>query len=74
MFPGQGSQYVRMGKNLYDHSEIFRENLDRCADILTPLLGRDLREVLFPPAGEEGAAQEILKNTQFTQPALFIHQ
>ena len=71
MFPGQGSQYVRMGKNLYDHSEIFRENLDRCADILTPLLGRDLRDVLFPPAGQEEAAQEILKNTQFTQPALF---
>ena len=71
MFPGQGSQYVRMGQNLYEHSTVFRENLDRCADILTPLLGRDLREVLFPPAGDEEASQEILKNTQFTQPALF---
>jgi acyl transferase domain-containing protein len=71
MFPGQGSQYVRMGQNLYEHSEIYRSNLDRCAEILKPLLGRDLREVLFPPAGDEEAAKEILKNTQFTQPALF---
>ena len=71
MFPGQGSQYVRMGKNLYDHSSVFRENLDRCADCLKPLLGRDLRDVLFPQPGDEEAAQEILKNTEFTQPALF---
>lgn len=71
MFPGQGSQYVRMGQNLYKHSEVFRENLDECAEILKPLLGRDLRDVLFPPAGDEEASKEILKNTQFTQPALF---
>ena len=71
MFPGQGSQYVRMGKNLYDHSPIFKQNLDRCAELLLPLLERDLREVLFPEAGGEEAATEILRNTQFTQPALF---
>ena len=71
MFPGQGSQYVRMGKNLYDHSEIFKQNLDRCSELLLPLLGRDLREVLFPEDGGEEAATEILRNTQFTQPALF---
>ena len=71
MFPGQGSQYVRMGQNLYQHSDVFRQHLDQCADILLPLLNRDLRDVLFPPAGDEAAAQEILKNTQFTQPALF---
>ena len=71
MFPGQGSQYVRMGQNLYQHSSVFQENLDRCAEILSPLLGRDLREVLFPADGGEEASSEILRNTQFTQPALF---
>ena len=71
MFPGQGSQYVRMGKNLYDHSEIFKQNLDKCSELLLPLLERDLRDVLFPKAGGEEAATEILRNTQFTQPALF---
>ncbi len=71
MFPGQGSQYVRMGQNLYENSSLFRENLDRCSEILQPLLGRDLREVLFPSVSDEMAANEILKNTRFTQPALF---
>ena len=71
MFPGQGSQYVRMGQNLYEHSTIFQENIDRCAEYLAPLLGRDIRAVLFPKSGDEEASQEILKNTQFTQPALF---
>ena len=71
MFPGQGSQYVRMGQNLYDHSQLFRKNFDACAEILIPLLDRDIREVLFPESGDEEASQEILKNTRFTQPALF---
>ena len=71
MFPGQGSQYVRMGQNLYENSAVFRENFDRCSEILRPLLDRDLREVLFPEAGDEEASQEIIKNTRFTQPALF---
>lgn len=71
MFPGQGAQYVRMGQDLYEHSLVFRESVDRCADVLEPLLGRDLRSVLFPPSGDEEAAQEILRNTRFTQPALF---
>ncbi|QEG22143.1 type I polyketide synthase [Mariniblastus fucicola] len=71
MFPGQGSQYVRMGQNLYQHSTVFRESLDQCAAILNPLLDRDLLAVLFPKSGDEEASQEILRNTQFTQPALF---
>lgn len=71
MFPGQGSQYVRMGENFYRQSPVFREHMDRCAEVLKPLLGRDLREVLYPAAGNETASTEILKNTRFTQPALF---
>ncbi len=71
MFPGQGSQYVRMGQNLYAHSKIFKNNLDHCAEILVPLLGQDLREILFPPKHNEESAQQILKNTSYTQPALF---
>ena len=71
MFPGQGSQYVRMGQNLYQNSTVFRDHLDQCSDILTPLLGRDLRDVLFPESGDEDASTEILRNTRFTQPALF---
>ncbi|QDV63563.1 polyketide synthase [Crateriforma conspicua] len=71
MYPGQGTQYVRMGQDLYEHSTVFRDCLDECSEILLPLLERDLREVMFPPRGDEAASEEILRNTRFTQPALF---
>ena len=71
MFPGQGSQYVWMGKNLYDGSSVFRQAMDECCDILAPLLGRDLRDVLYPTSGSDEEAAKILRETQFTQPAIF---
>jgi amino acid adenylation domain-containing protein len=70
MFPGQGAQYVRMGAELYRDEPEFRAAMDRCAEILQPVLGRDLREMLFAPESEERAAEE-LRQTSITQPALF---
>jgi len=70
LFPGQGSQYVRMGEELRGEP-IFRRELDRVCDIVRPFLARDLRDVLYPVAGGEEAAAEILKATAYTQPALF---
>lgn len=67
MFPGQGTQYVSMGRSLYEHEPVFRTAVDQCAEILLPLLGRDLRDVLYHD--DNGAA--ILQETFFTQPALF---
>ncbi|MCB9419418.1 MAG: amino acid adenylation domain-containing protein [Ardenticatenaceae bacterium] len=72
VFPGQGSQYVNMGLNLYQMEPLFREIVDQCAVILQPYLGRDLRQVIFPAPGDEEAAAAILKDTFFTQPALFV--
>ncbi|BAY10599.1 type I polyketide synthase [Calothrix sp. NIES-2098] len=72
MFPGQGSQYVNMGLNLYNHELVFREVVDRCAEILKPLLGRDLREIMYPAPGDGETAAISLKQTFFTQPALFV--
>ena len=71
MFPGQGSQYVWMGKNLYDHSEVFRSTMDRCCEILNKYLDRDLRDILYPQNGDDVKAAEILQSTEFTQPAIF---
>ncbi len=48
LFPGQGSQYVNMGLELYQAEPAFRETVDRCAELLRPHLGLDLREVLYP--------------------------
>jgi acyl transferase domain-containing protein/acyl carrier protein len=48
MFPGMGDQYVDMAIELYQAEPTFRACVDRCAALLKPLLGRDIREVLYP--------------------------
>jgi acyl transferase domain-containing protein len=48
LFSGQGAQYVRMAQELYQHEPVFREQVDQCAKLLRPLLGRDLREIIYP--------------------------
>ncbi len=72
MFPGQGSQYVNMGLNLYNREPVFQEAVDECAEMLKPLLGRDLREIIYPAASERETAAISLRQTCFTQPALFV--
>ncbi|HKI06172.1 MAG TPA: SDR family NAD(P)-dependent oxidoreductase, partial [Thermoanaerobaculia bacterium] len=66
LFSGQGSQHAGMARGLYGGEPVFRRELDRCAEILLPHLGLDLRELLF--AGEPDAA---LTGTELAQPALF---
>lgn len=48
MFPGLGNHYVNMGLDLYRSERVFREEIDRCCELLRPLLGLDLREVIYP--------------------------
>ena len=48
MFPGVGDHYVGMGRELYESEGVFRQWVDRCAVLLQPHLGRDVRTVLFP--------------------------
>jgi acyl transferase domain-containing protein len=64
LFTGQGAQQAGMARGLYEFSAVFRAALDRCADILAPLLDRPLLNVLFND-------QEALDRTEYTQPALF---
>lgn len=63
VFPGQGSQFVGMGKDLYETFPETRDVFDRANEIL----GFDLKKICF-----EGP-EEILKQTENTQPALFVH-
>jgi amino acid adenylation domain-containing protein/non-ribosomal peptide synthase protein (TIGR01720 family) len=72
LFPGQGAQHTGMGRGLYASEPTFREQFDRGAELLRPLLGIDLRAVLYPPAGEEGEAAARLERTELAQPALFV--
>ena len=70
MFPGQGSQYPNMGREIYDTLPVFREQVDRCAEILKSHLGFDLREVLYP-AQVSDAVRARLTETGSAQPAIF---
>ncbi len=70
MFPGQGAQFPRMGHEVYQTEARYRDAFDQCCEILTPLLKRDLRELLFEEE-DEAAVAETLKETMITQPAIF---
>ncbi len=72
LFSGQGSQYVGMGRGVYESEPLFREIVDQCAATLAPALGLDLRTVLYPAPDAVEAARARLATTAITQPALFV--
>ena len=70
MFPGQGSQYPDMGRDLYQHEPEFRAQVQRCAQILKPIMGEDLLELLYPLENSAESKQRLMA-TIAAQPAIF---
>ncbi|MFQ5980220.1 MAG: SDR family NAD(P)-dependent oxidoreductase [Candidatus Heimdallarchaeota archaeon] len=70
LFPGQGSQYVGMLKELYDVSPTIRETLKEADDTLEPVIGRKISKIIFDEVDPSENASELLKKTQYTQPAV----
>ncbi len=63
VFPGQGSQFVGMGKDLYDNSPLAKNLFEQANTIL----GFRITDIMFSGTDEE------LKQTKVTQPAIFLH-
>ncbi|HEV2862457.1 MAG TPA: SDR family NAD(P)-dependent oxidoreductase [Pyrinomonadaceae bacterium] len=72
MFPGQGSQYAHMGRELYEGEPVFRAEVDRCAELLRAGAGLDLLGALYGEADSDETAASRLMQTSLTQPALFV--
>jgi len=63
VFPGQGAQFVGMGKDLYEQSDLAKDLFEQANDIL----GFRITDIMFSGTDEE------LKQTKVTQPAIFLH-
>ena len=63
IFPGQGSQYIGMGKDLYDNHSVARDLFEHANE----LLGFRITDIMF------GGTDEELRATRVTQPAVFLH-
>lgn len=73
MFPGQGAQFINMGKSLYEESEAFKEIVDKGFAIFRTETGISLEDIIFPEINIEESEKE-LTNTSITQPAIFIFE
>lgn len=85
MFSGQGSQYEKMGAELYERESVFRDELDRCSRILESELDLDIRRFIFSEIGDRpspdsprdaiqafrASGAHALDETVLTQPSLF---
>ncbi|WP_205873803.1 type I polyketide synthase [Mycobacterium camsae] len=72
LFPGQGSQFPGMARELFDREPVFAETVSRCAAVVDGVLERPLLSVIFDAeqlASPDG--QDMVRQTAYAQPALF---
>ncbi len=72
MFPGQGAQYVNMGRELFEQEPIFYEAVQECRARIRKEAKFDLLDILYPRDGKEEEARQRIAQTEYTQPCLFV--
>lgn len=76
LFTGQGSQFIGMGRQLYESQPVFRRIVNQCDELLLPYLNQSLLSLLYPDTqtpivGDNGEVPS-LDDTAYAQPALFV--
>jgi acyl transferase domain-containing protein/acyl carrier protein len=66
LFPGQGTQFAGMARELFETEPVFAETMTRCAAVVDDVLEKPMLEVIFDTDG-----QDTLRQTRYAQPALF---
>ena len=70
LFPGQGAQRPGMGQDVYDREPLYREIIDRCAALLEPKLGLDIRTLIHPQSGSADERRDSPPNGERSACAL----
>ncbi|UCH96114.1 MAG: SDR family NAD(P)-dependent oxidoreductase, partial [Candidatus Aminicenantes bacterium] len=82
MFTGLGSQYVNMGRDLYEKEPVFRNEMDRCFEILKPLIDEDIKEILYRSdwsdqsdwSDRSDRSDSLINQTEIAQVVVFIFE
>lgn len=72
LFTGHGSQYVNMGRGLYETSPIFYDAVQECEVLLQPYLDVPISKVMYPTADEVESVAGLWDGMKYTQPAQFV--
>ena len=69
MYSGQGAQYYQMGRELYHQDPVFKQWIDRCGEIVAPMIGVSLTDIIY---GTQARKADLFDRTLYTHPANVI--
>ena len=71
LFPGQGAQYLNMGRELYELEPVFKHAVDLCSDLFEAYLGEGICDFIFGDQRDIEKHERLMGDTSVAQPAIF---